>query len=172
MIASTYMRLRARGKATGVAMVTAIFLLVVVAGLAVAIVSLTSAQQDASVKDYRAQRAYQAAKAGVEWAAYRGLRERSPAQPAAVFNCVAGSTLTPAPVNVPLPASTLAAFTVTVRVTCGDAPAVGDGSADDPTASHIAVSSSACTQPNAAGFCPNDDNPGADYVQRVINMQL
>lgn len=171
MNASTYMRLRARGKASGVAMVTAIFLLVVVAGLAVAIVSLTSAQQDASVRDYRAQRAYQAAKAGVEWAAYRGLRERSPAQPAAVFNCVAGNATLPAPVNVPLPASTLAAFTVTVRVTCGDAPAVGDGSADDPTAWHIAVSSTACTQPDAAGLCPNA-NPGADYVQRVINAQL
>lgn len=171
MNASIYMRLRARGKSAGVAIVTAIFLLVVVAGLAVAIVSLTSAQQDASVRDYQAQRAYQAAKAGVEWAAYRGLRERPlPAQPATVFNCVAGGAQ-PAPVNVALPATTLAAFTVTIRVTCADAPAVGDGSADDPTAWHIAVSSTACTQPGADGLCPNA-NPGADYVQREIKAQL
>nr|WP_315258344.1 agglutinin biogenesis protein MshP [uncultured Duganella sp.] len=169
MNTSTYMRLGARGKSAGVAIITAIFLLVVVAGLGVAIVSLTSAQQDASARDYQAQRAYQAAKAGVEWAAYRGLRELAPARPAKVFNCETGTPS--APVNVALPAATLATFTVTVRVTCTDAPAVGDGSVDDPTGWHIAITSTACTQPDAAGLCPNA-NPGPDYVQRVINAQL
>jgi MSHA biogenesis protein MshP len=171
MKTSTFMRLRARSKSAGVAIVTAIFLLVVVAGLAVAVVSLTTAQQDASAKDLQGQRAYLAAKAGVEWALMRGLQSGlTPPQPAVTFGCTA--TQQPAPLPVALPQNTtLSAFTVTVTITCDAGVAgVAGGGANDPTAHHVVISSTACNQP-ANGVCPNAA-PGPDYVQRVITAQL
>jgi MSHA biogenesis protein MshP len=61
---------RRRRQARGVAIITAIFLLVAVAGLAVAIVTLTTTQQAGTAQDIQGIRAYQAAKAGIEWALY------------------------------------------------------------------------------------------------------
>jgi len=170
---STFMRLSTRRKSAGVAIVTAIFLLVVVAGLAVAVVSLSTSQQDASARDVQAQRAYQAAKAGVEWAAYRGMRSQSPAQPSVAFGCPAapGTANPPAPISFVPPAATLSGFTVTVRVTCDvDGGGVGDRSPNDQTAWHVSIESTACNQP-VNGACPNNA-PGQDYVQRVIRAQL
>jgi MSHA biogenesis protein MshP len=177
---TSFMRLRARGKSAGVAIVTAIFLLVVVAGLAVAVVSLSSSQQEASARDVQAQRAYQAAKAGVEWAAYRGLRTNfpegqlpPPPQPSVALGCpaVAGTNNPPAPISFVPPAATLSGFTVTVRVTCDvDGGGVGDRSPNDQTAWHVSIESTACNQP-VNGACPNNA-PGQDYVQRVIRAQL
>ncbi|MYM34578.1 agglutinin biogenesis protein MshP [Duganella sp. FT94W] len=163
------MRLRRRQQSAGVAMVTAIFLVVVVAGLAVAAVTLSTAQQDASARDLLAQRAYQAAKAGVEWAAYQGVS--SDGQPAVRFGCTS-AVPNPAARNLALPPNTtLSAFTVTVRVTCApDFQGVAGGGAQDPTAGHVIVESTACNQPAANG-CPNPA-PGTDYVQRVITVQL
>lgn len=163
---STFMRLRARGKSAGVAIVTAIFLLVVVAGLAVAVVSLSGSQQDASARDVQAQRAYQAAKAGIEWAAYIGLRSNGPpAQPSLALGCQGN------PVSFSPPAATLSGFTVTVRATCdGNVNGLVDGTPNDPTAWHVSVESTACNQP-VNGACPNPA-PGPDYFQRVLRSQL
>jgi MSHA biogenesis protein MshP len=162
-----------RGKAAGIAIVTAIFLLVVVAGLVVAIVSLTTTQQDASAKDLLGQRAYQAARAGIEWSLYQGLQSQlalqspQPVQPSVALGC------TGAPINVALPAqTTLSPFTVTVMVTC-DNPSTGiaGGDANDQTGYHVFIVSTACSQPGANGFCPNA-SPGPDYVQRRVTAQL
>jgi MSHA biogenesis protein MshP len=159
-----------RGKSAGVAIVTAIFLLVVVAGLVVAIVSLNTTQQDASAKDLQGQRAYQAARAGIEWALYKGLQSGlTPPQPSTSLVC--GS-----PNNVALPSgTTLSSFTVTVAITC-DIPALESGIAgsgpNDPTAYHVLIESVACNQPGANGRCPNLVSPGPDYVQRRVTAQL
>jgi MSHA biogenesis protein MshP len=59
---STVRRLR---RGTGVGLVTAIFLLVVLAGLAVAMVSLSGVQQAGSALDVQGARAYQEASAGI-----------------------------------------------------------------------------------------------------------
>lgn len=160
-----------RGKSAGIAIVTAIFLLVVVAGLVVAIVSLTTTQQDASAKDLQGLRAYQAAKAGIEWALFRGLQTNTPPQPSVAFGCT--QTLNnPPPINVAVPAATLAAFTVTVRVTCDQwVGGIAGGDPNDPTAYHVFIESTACSQPGANGFCPNA-SPGPDYVQRRVTAQL
>lgn len=87
--------------ARGVSLMTAIFLLVVLSGLAGAIMNLYISQQVSSGRDIQGARAYQAARAGVEWGLYQQLRNQS---------CTAATTIS-------LTAPTLQAFTVTVRCT-------------------------------------------------------
>jgi MSHA biogenesis protein MshP len=142
------MRLRRFRHSAGVALVTAIFLLVVLAGLAVAVVSLMTTQQASQQKDELGVRAYQAAKAGMEWALFRQL------QPAVNANCVSAGSF-------PMPAgTTLSSFTVTVTCT----------SAGGPLPNHFELVVVACNQP-VANACPNA-NPGPDYVQRQVRAQL
>ncbi|MBC7857308.1 MAG: agglutinin biogenesis protein MshP, partial [Burkholderiaceae bacterium] len=63
-----------RNRAGGASLVTAIFLLVVLAGMAAAMVNLSTSQHAASAMDVRGARAYQAARAGAEWALYQQLQ--------------------------------------------------------------------------------------------------
>jgi MSHA biogenesis protein MshP len=51
----------------------AIFLLVILSGLGAYALNITSLQQVSSTQDVQGVRAYQAARAGVEWAAYQAL---------------------------------------------------------------------------------------------------
>ncbi|MFS2135067.1 agglutinin biogenesis protein MshP [Duganella sp. Dugasp56] len=154
------MKYRNLRRSAGVALVTAIFLLVVLAGLAVAVVSLTASQQNSSVQDVQGQRAYQSAKAGIEWALYTALQT-----PTGLGFCAA-------PVTFSMPTNTtLSAFTVTV--TCSAAvPGYGDQAnpANDPTANKRRIISTACNGPSGVA-CPAS-SPGAEYVQRVITAQL
>ncbi|MRW93585.1 agglutinin biogenesis protein MshP [Duganella sp. FT80W] len=163
-------RLRARRAMRGVAIVTAIFLLVAVAGLAAVAVSLSSSQQSASAQDMQGMRAYQAAKAGMEWALYVAL-ESSPTDKTLVnaagrLGCQGQKAST----TFAMPAgTTLSQFTVTV--TCGPRiDGLGSNDANDSTAGHFAIEVTACNQPGANG-CPNS-SPGTDYVQRKIRAQL
>lgn len=146
-------------KQTGLALVTAIFLLVVLAGLAVAVVSLNTSQKDAAVKDELGTRAYLAAKAGMEWALFTA-QPGGAGTPASNLNCVV------APIQFAMPPGTLSAFSVTIQCT---QPVAGFGvaSGTDPTAGHFRITVTACNQPP----CPAA-NPGPDYVQRVITAQL
>ncbi|MYM26126.1 agglutinin biogenesis protein MshP [Duganella sp. FT135W] len=146
-------------KQAGVALVTAIFLLVVIAGLAVAVVSLTSAQQDAATKDEMGTRAYLAAKAGMEWALFTALQGADGAH-YSTLNCAA-------PISFSLPAgTTLSGFTVTISCT-PKAAAFGDGSASDKTADRFGITSTACNAANCSAA-----NPGPDFVKRVVTAQL
>lgn len=61
----------------GFALVTAIFLLVVLATLGAAMLTFSSAQHVGSALDVQGARAYQAARAGIEWGAYQALRNSS-----------------------------------------------------------------------------------------------
>lgn len=139
-----------RRKSRGVAMLTAIFLLVVVAGLGVAVVTLTTTQQAGSAIDMQGQRAYQAARAGIEWALYIAQQPVNQANP--------GLAVCPPASSFTLPGATFAGFAVTV--TC---QATGNG--------HMVIRATACNQPDAAGSCLNPVR-NADYVQRVITAQL
>jgi MSHA biogenesis protein MshP len=141
------MMIRSIRKSAGVALVTAIFLLVVLAGLAVAVVSLTTTQQASMTQDEQGVRAYQAAKAGIEWALYQKL------QASPVVACPAAS--------FQMPAGSLASFTVTV--TCAQDP-------QSPLPNHYEIRATACNEP-VSNACPNNA-PGPDYVQRVITAQL
>ncbi len=132
----------------GVSLVTAIFLLVVLAMLGVAIVSVSGAHQVASALDVQGARAYQAARTGVEWGLFRQLR---PTQQTVCFN----QTTFAMPA-----ASNLAGFTVTVQCTVTDGPGA---------LKRFQITSTACNQPG-----PNCPNPGnnPDYVQRVVQVEF
>ena len=54
----------------GFSLISAIFLLVVLAGLGAAMVSFSTAQNQSQAMDVLGSRAYQAANAGIEWAAF------------------------------------------------------------------------------------------------------
>src|SRR3989442_13983417 len=58
---------------TGFSIIAAIFLLVVLALLGAFIVSVTGMQQSSGQLDVLGVRAYQSARAGMEWGAYQGL---------------------------------------------------------------------------------------------------
>jgi MSHA biogenesis protein MshP len=86
----------------GFAMVTAIFLLVVLAALGAAMLTFSSTQHAGSAMDVQGARAYQAASAGIEWGAYQALRNSSCAASTTIplggnladFSLVVGCTAT------------------------------------------------------------------------------
>lgn len=84
----------------GFSIVSAIFLLVVLAALGAFMVTFSSVQHISSALDVQGARAYHAARAGIEWGSYQVLR----------------GAFCPAPTNVPL-AGNLAGFVVTVQCT-------------------------------------------------------
>lgn len=130
----------------GFSLVTAIFLLVVLAGLGAAIVNVFTMQQVESALDVQGVRAEQAARAGIEWGLYRQLIDGT---------CDASQSFA-------LPAGTsLSTFTVNVQCTLGTGP----GSLRSWT-----ITATACNQPGAAG-CPNPQN-NPDYVQRRLQAVL
>lgn len=84
----------------GFALVSAIFLLVVIAALGVFAVTISTTQQQSSAMDALGSRAYQAAKAGIEWGSYQIIK-----------NAATCATLT----SPTMPAGTqLSQFTVTL----------------------------------------------------------
>jgi MSHA biogenesis protein MshP len=85
---------------SGFSLISAIFLLVVIAALGTFAVTLSTSQQQSAALDVLGSRAYQAARAGIEWGAYQALQNNS---------CTNTSTLAPLP-------NTLANFNV--RVDC------------------------------------------------------
>lgn len=92
----------------GFSLVSAIFLLVVIAALGTFAVTLSTTQQQSAALDVLGARAYQAARAGIEWGAYQVL----PASAAAFATaCRAGAT---SQAVSPLP-NTLADFNVNVQ---------------------------------------------------------
>lgn len=60
--------------ARGFSLISAIFLLVVIAALGTFAVTLSTTQQQSAAQDVLGARAYQAARAGIEWGAYQVLR--------------------------------------------------------------------------------------------------
>lgn len=147
MSAARASRLRIRGKSRGFSIVTAIFLLVVLAALGAAIVIVSTTQQIGSAMDVQGSRIYQAARAGIEWGAYKRLRSSA---------CAASTSFTFAT------APTLAGITVTVTCTSNT-----DGSGG-PTVYEI--QSTACNQPSG-GNCPNPA-PGSNYVERRLKVTI
>ncbi|MFC5460617.1 agglutinin biogenesis protein MshP [Massilia niabensis] len=142
----------------GAGLVTAIFLLVVLAALAVALVTLTGAQRQSAALDEQGARAYQAARAGIEWA----LLQRS-LDPA---NYCAGDAPTVRTFALPQ-GSPLADFVVTVTCTRVAGPASANPAVN---LDRWNLRAAACTSTVALG-CPNPTN-AADYVARAIEVQI
>lgn len=141
------MRIPAPRRQDGVGIVTAIFLLVVLAGLGVAMVGLVTSQQASSNLDLQGARAYQAARAGLEWGLFQQTRVK------------ACSATTTTPVTMPA-TSTLARFTVVV--TCMPRGSAG--------VTQTVISAIACNIPDAQGTCGGSPNP--EYVSRSVEAQL
>lgn len=94
----------------GFSLVSAIFLLVVIAALGTFAVTLSTTQQQSSALDVMGARAYQAARAGIEWGAYQML-PNSAVPGGFATSCRPGPT---SQVIAPLP-NTLAGFSVNVQ---------------------------------------------------------
>lgn len=139
-------------RARGIGLVTAIFILVVLAGLGVAMVSFTTTQSATVAMDVQGERAVQAARAGVEWALYEALIVK-------VNPCSQSFALPPN--------STLAPFTVTVSCATPQVTYTLNGTSSQRTR----LISVACNQPTSAGSCPNGA-PGSDYVERQIEAEF
>lgn len=147
-----------RAAAKGFSVVSAVFLLVVLAALGVAIVNVATVQHKSSAFDVQGARAYQAARAGVEWALYQSLRTEGyctePDPPATSFPMTAGTTLSEFTVTV---ACTPVIYNSTTAVAVPNAIIIKE------------ITATACNDPSG-GSCPNSSG-GANYVQRVINAR-
>ena len=114
---------------SGFSVVAAIFLLVVLATLAVIIASVTGIQQASSQLDILGARAYQAARTGIEWGAYQVLDPNNNLNAANCTSGVAGapvlSNCPASPTNLGGLQGSLAPFTVTV--TCALAADTTEG---------------------------------------------
>ena len=104
--ARTGLRRAARGCAppAGFTLVSMLFILVVLAALGTALAKISQRQQLGSAAEIEAARAFQSAKAGLEWGVFQVLR--NPPPPAGAPACFTGTSFNP-------PGS-LSGFTVTV----------------------------------------------------------
>ena len=127
-------------------MITAIFLLVVVAILGAYIASLATTQQTSETLDVQGARAYQAAHAGMQWGVFQALRN----------GACTGST------SIVL-AGGLAGFAVTVQ--CTATPYTEASSAHNI----YRIVSTGCSPPSA-GACPGIQ--GGYYVERQLEATL
>ncbi len=153
----------------GFSIVAAIFILVVLAALGAFMVNISTSQQVGSALDIQGVRAYQAARAGIEWGLYQvqstpaynfGYASTNPNTRA----CPASPTSSFAPA-----AGTLSGFTVTVI--CN---ATVDSSYGGPTVYQI--TSTACNEPlsgwtSTTVACPNT-TPGPFYIERRLEVVL
>ncbi|MYM39910.1 agglutinin biogenesis protein MshP [Duganella qianjiadongensis] len=132
----------------GVSIVTALFLVVVLTGLAVAVVTLSTAQQTTTAQDLLGARAYEAARAGVEFGLYQNLVNGS---------CVPSQNV--------LAGGTLSVFTVTLTCTVATTPGMGS------SLNVTTLTATACNIPQS-GACPNGLTSSPDYVRRTVSVQF
>jgi MSHA biogenesis protein MshP len=149
-------QLRIRRAGRGFLIIAAVFLLVVLAGLVAYLTTVSTTSQAASAADFNSARAYQAARAGVEWGVFRILQGSGGA---GTFEteCAAGAAT---PRNLTF-GSTLAGFTATVTCT-----SVGLSEGGSPVTAYRVVSTG-CNEP----ACPSATT-SATYVERQVSLSL
>ena len=143
-------------RSAGVGLVTAIFLLVVLAAMGVAAVTLFNSQQASSALDIEGARAYQAARAGIEWGLFQRERRNS---------CAASTSFR-------LPEGVLASYTVTV--TCTQLPTlqVEDGNGNPQPLPRWRIRAIACNQVLNGACEEQPSNTSPDYVRRQVEVEL
>lgn len=158
--------MKALRAARGFAIVSAIFILVVLAALGAFIVTVFSHQQVGSALDVLGVRAYLTARAGIEWGLYRV--QATPAYNFGYTSIDPNTRDCPAATTSFVPAApTLAGFVVTVTCARTDPPSSGPR--------QFVVQATACNEP-VAGWaantvaCPNVANPGPQYVERRVSV--
>jgi MSHA biogenesis protein MshP len=152
-----------RRRQKGFLVIAGVFLLVVLGGLVAYLTTVSATSQAASAADLNSARAYQAARAGAEWAAYHILR--NPVGGTFKAACdAANNPLSPTKVNLTF-GSTLSAFTATVK--CSSA-SFTEG-ADNPRV--YSITSNACNEPSA-GDCENATAVSGTYVDREVSLTI
>ena len=152
------LRLPAR-RSLGFTMVSLLFILVALAVLGSALAAIATRQHLGAASDLASARAAQAARAGLEWAAFQLLRQ--PAPPAAAPACFADTSLSAL--------AGLADYAVTVH--CSRTPASGTLSDGSTTLVFYQVVANACNLPSA-GACPASGTPQPTYVERQLSWTL
>lgn len=142
-----------RARPAGFTTVTAVFLIVVLAALGAFLVTVSGLQHTSGALDVQGARAFQAARAGMEWKTFQVLQ---PPQPSP--NCVPSQNLALS--------GTLSGFTVTVLCTQSTANELGN------TVNLYQITSTACNAPSA-GSCPSTAvNPGPRYLERQLQATV
>ncbi|MFC0168341.1 agglutinin biogenesis protein MshP [Pseudoduganella danionis] len=134
----------------GFSIVTALFLVVVLTTLAVATMVLSTSQQTTVAIDLLSSRAYEAARAGIEYGLYQKQINGS---------CVASRSF--------VPGGSLSGMTVTVLCSVVSTPGMGT------SLDLVTITATACNMPQS-GACPSgvafSNSP--DYVQRTVTVQF
>ncbi|CAD5370281.1 Agglutinin biogenesis protein MshP [Rubrivivax sp. A210] len=145
--------------ARGFTLISALFLVVVLAALGAALASISLRQHLGSAAEIETARALQAARAGLEWAAFQVLR--NPAPPAAAPACFAATSFA------------LAAFPgFTITVSCTRTPASGTVSDGATALVFFQLAANACNAPSG-GACPSTAaEPGLNYVERQLGWTV
>lgn len=133
-------------------MISAIVILVVLAVLGAAVAVISVNQQMGSANELAASKAYQAARAGQEWATFHVLMD-SPAGCGALTDIALDGQLS--------------GFTVSVQCTAN--AAVTDGST---TRIFYQLQSTACNQPTAGSCAIPPASPSGVYVERRLNWTV
>lgn len=116
---------RGRHSSTGFAIASAIFLLVVLAGLGAAMLTLSTTQQITSTQDLQGSRVFHAAQAGLEWGLYQVL------DPTNATVVAPGAATWPNMPDCPA-ATTLTIEGFTVDVSCARFPTGAAGASGPP----------------------------------------
>jgi MSHA biogenesis protein MshP len=136
--------MKSRAPICGFALPSAIFLLVILAALGAFILTVSTFQHMGAALDVQGARAYQAARAGIEWGLFQSQRNSS---------C--------GPTTLTFAGTSLAAFTA--AVSCANFPANEAGAAVNVDQ----ITATACNQ----APCPNAA-PGTNYVERQLTVTV
>jgi MSHA biogenesis protein MshP len=150
----------------GLSLVTAIFLMVVLALLGAFMLSVTAIQQSSLVLDVQGVRAYQAARTGIEWGAFQVLDPNNTLNPITCSPVVLPGCPAPSTTLSGL-AGSLSPFWVTVTCSAVINAPTTEGNRNIGAYQIIAT---ACNQPSS-GVCPNA-TPASGYVERQLQATL
>jgi MSHA biogenesis protein MshP len=146
----------------GFAVAAAVFIIVVLAGMAAYVVAISSAHQAGGAMDIQGSRALQAARSGMDWGIARVITAPTSFGSG---NCQAGAVT----INLSSQGGTdfPAHGGFTVSVNC-----VATAYTDGASLYSYTLTATACNEPGAGGVCPNTASPDADYVERRVSTQV
>ena len=143
----------AHGSQRGFSLISAIFLLVILSALGAFMVAMSTMQQTASILDLQGSRAYQGARAGIEWGAYQVMtpeNTNSAAGGSVQYVCPSG------PSRMPALGGSLNGFAV--NLTC--------------VSNAYAENGNVLTAYQLTATATYGVMPSTDYVERVITARL
>jgi MSHA biogenesis protein MshP len=142
------------GRNQGFALMLAVFLIVTLAAIGVYLVTVSTGQSQAVSQDVQGVRAYQAARAGLEWGAYQRL--------------IAGGACTGAPTAVALPAMNGYCAVVTCTQTT---PVTGEIEGTATVHAYKVMATGCNVTPCSTTAC-SPATPGPAYVERQLQITL